>query len=225
MRPKLVPILPQINSVHRRFILLLSSHPCLGIKTKFCIHLFSLTRTTLPAHLNLLSVIIVIFGEYYLPRLWSPLNNIKQTQSNSSVGSIHKKNTHKAIVLRIVMRVDGKIILILHKGLHVTDPQTSTMCNVRQKSYPSQLTTPAASRLREDTQYIADGRKGMHATPPARACTDELLVQFCGCLLDGRPSWQLFWHHLLRINWTTSSSRCGDAISIRHHHWFKPWFL
>jgi hypothetical protein len=62
------------------------------------------------------------------------------------------------------------------------------MCNVRQKSNPSNLTTPAASRLREDAQHIADGKKGIHATPPARVCTDELLVQFYGYILDGRPS-------------------------------------
>jgi len=43
------------------------------------------------------------------------------------------KNTHKAIVLRTVMGVDGKIISILH----VIDPQTSTMCKVRQKSNPN----------------------------------------------------------------------------------------
>jgi hypothetical protein len=40
----------------------------------------------------------------------------------------------------------------------------------------------------EKMHNIAGGRKGMHATPPAMDFTDELLVQFCGCLLDGRPS-------------------------------------
>ena len=42
-----------------------------SLKTKLCIHLFSLSATC-PTHLNLLGVTIVIFGEYNLSRYLIP---------------------------------------------------------------------------------------------------------------------------------------------------------